>query len=371
MRSTISIALPLPLLLLLHPGVVAVAATAAEVPARQGFHACDADSSGAISFQEFKAKARKRSVGPYRTTKELKVLFKALDRGKKGFLNANDYAHFEAHERSLVRGADFFKAHESTQLLSAWMRRSKFVVTSDLFSTASTAIRLKQVLKEMLPKQPASALWIHDARAGWDEPKIARAWLMDGFAELSDLAECGVTSSAGLWINRWKKFGREHGMKMAEQLQPGRYVQRYEDTNLTRVKQVLDRASLLYLPGGEPYSLLDALKHSPEGAAVWAHARRRINAGNLVVLTRSAGSIVVGATVDVTTERPSGWRGDTTGLGLAPKLAFIPHFYLPQVRTHTPQKATAIPPPLAASHVCHLSGVSHLFSPLLSVSLHR
>jgi hypothetical protein len=200
------------------------------------------------------------------------------------------------------------------------MRRSKFVVTSDLFSTASTAIRLKQVLKEMLPKQPASALWIHDARAGWDEPKIARAWLMDGFAELSDLAECGVTSSAGLWINRWKKFGREHGMKMAEQLQPGRYVQRYEDTNLTRVKQVLDRASLLYLPGGEPYSLLDALKHSPEGAAVWAHARRRINAGNLVVLTRSAGSIVVGATVDVTTR--SRRSGQAAGAAIRPASAW-------------------------------------------------
>lgn len=64
---------------------------------------------------------------------------------------------------------------------------------------------------------------------------------------------------------------------------------------------------------------------------MWAHARRRIDEGKLVVLTRSAGSIVVGATVDVSSERPAMWKGEATGLRLAPNLAFIPHFHLPHV----------------------------------------
>ena len=119
-------------------------------------------------------------------------------------------------------------------------------------------------------------------------------------------------------------------MQLAPKLQPNHH-QYYVPVSIDEVKDVIDKASLLYLPGGNPYKLLDALR-SDLGGEVWGHARTRIDTGELVLLTRSAGTIITGATVDVSTERPRGWSGDPTGLHLAPaNLAFIPHYHLPHI----------------------------------------
>ena len=303
--------------------------SAAILLASAAYEGHDLDRDGKLSFREFRQLVRSNEKEKH-TKKEVSALFVALDVDGSGFVNVQEFERFTT---SLTRSAKFYQEYEVREggAFGRWSKPAKkFVLTSDLFSTASTAPHMKQVLRDLLGKKNVTALWIHDARAGWDDTSVARGWLMDGFAELRHLEDCGVVASAGLWINRWKGLGGEYGMQLAEQLEP-KFVQSYAEADVPRVKRLIDRTRLLYLPGGNPYSLLDALRRNPEGAAVWKHAARRIDEGKLVVLTRSAGTIVVGATIDVSPERPERWRGDVAGLGLARHLAFIPHFHLPHV----------------------------------------
>lgn len=208
--------------------------------------------------------------------------------------------------------------------------RAKLVLTSDAFNTPSAQQPLVGVLREMLNHRDGlTALWIHDARAGWHDVAVGRGWLMDGFDELEWLCKCGCTTSSGLWINRWCEEGPAP-MQLAPNLLRSHH-QHYVPVEIDEVKQAIDRASVLYLPGGNPYTLLDALR-SKMGSEVWGHAQARIATGELVLLTRSAGTIITGATVDVSTERPPDWSGDPTGLQLAPaNLTFIPHYHLPHI----------------------------------------
>lgn len=302
-----------------------------------GQPSADTDSDQKVTFAEFEVFVRGQLTSESRSSQELRVLFDAFDADSSGVISVAEYERFA---NAMHRPPSFFEELEKDGdegwfdwMLKPGQSRStnaRFIVTSDLFNTESTAVELKKTLREFLGhREGLASVWIHDARAGLDEVSVARAWMMDGWGELRSLAECGVSTHAGLWVNRWKGLGGEFGMTVAERLEPDHFDQEYEETNLTHVRALIDRAALLYLPGGNPYALLDALTRNPDGAAVWAHARRRIDRGELLVLTRSAGSIVVGATVDVSTERPKGWRGDAAGLGLAPRLAFIPHFHLP------------------------------------------
>ena len=127
------------------------------------------------------------------------------------------------------------------------------------------------------------------------------------------MRECGVTKCAGLWINRDFRKAKSDGMQLATRLERS-FFQSYEPADVAAVKEVIDRASLLYLPGGNPFRLLDALRTDAQGAQVWQHALARIRAGELTLITRSAGTIVAGATVDISTERPADWSGDPAGL---------------------------------------------------------
>lgn len=219
------------------------------------------------------------------------------------------------------------KEHEQEQC-SGTPSRAKLVLTSDLASTDSTRQPLKEALMTLLGEPPHGhheALWIHDARSGWDDKAVARSWMMDGFDELDWMRECGITNCAGLWINRDFRQSSSDGMLLATRLERS-FFQSYEPADVQAVKQVIDGASLLYLPGGNPFRLLDALRENAQGAQVWQHALTRIRAGELTLITRSAGTIVAGATVDISTERPTDWSGDPTGLCVAPAgLAFIPH----------------------------------------------
>ena len=143
--------------------------------------------------------------------------------------------------------------------------------------------------------------------------------MLDGFKELEHLGSCGLVSS-GLWINRWSKAkddGASASMLLCERLEQATYKQDYRPASLEVVLAALDAADLLYLPDGNPYTLLDALR-TGVGAKVWAHAKARIDSGDLVLLTASAGTVVAGHTVDVSAERPDGWEGDPTGLCVSP-----------------------------------------------------
>ena len=252
-------------------------------------------------------------------------------------------AIFGREERILLR--DSMSAAYDHRTSEDWLAsqtanslgKSKLILTGDLFNTVTTAEHLKETLRSFLGHRTnLKALWIHDARGGWHPIAVARGWMLDGFGELESLAQCGISQNSGLWIDRWRSAADgagdthgEHQMLLCETLSKT-YAQDYVPADLDAVNQAVDGASLLYMPGGNPFTLLEALR-SELGSQVWAHAKARIDSGDLVVLTRSAGTIVVGATVDVSTERPEGWSGDPTGLCLPPApLAFIPHYHLPQ-----------------------------------------
>ena len=173
----------------------------------------------------------------------------------------------------------------------------KLILTGDLFNTKSTMQPLKETLRSFLGhRSNLRALWIHDARAGWHPIAVARGWMMDGFGELEHLADCGIAKSSGLWIDRWRSTAAGADppppMLLCETLSKT-YSQSYKPADLDAVTAALDEASLLYLPGGNPYTLLEALR-SEVGSRVWARAKARIASGDLVVLTRSAGTIVAG-----------------------------------------------------------------------------
>jgi cyanophycinase len=84
----------------------------------------------------------------------------------------------------------------------------------------------------------------------------------------------------------------------------------------------ISRADLIYLSGGKPGHLLDALKDSAAGASLReAHARGAVIAGC------SAGAMVLGGHQirigPAGFAKPAGWQ---VGLGLVPGLVIVPHY---------------------------------------------
>ena len=82
------------------------------------------------------------------------------------------------------------------------------------------------------------------------------------------------------------------------------------DTLATRIKD----ADVIYLTGGDPAYLLETLRHS----AVWAATERLYRQGG-VVAGSSAGAMALGA------QMRHGSREWLPGLGLAPRVAVLPH----------------------------------------------
>jgi len=208
----------------------------------------------------------------------------------------------------------------------------KLLLTSDFFDINDGG-DLPELLKSMVSETGwvgpgATAVWLRDGRMGWSDT-YARFLEIDvpGINRLKDL---GITRHVGLWINR---DGTPGSQMILEDDMVGN-VSRVAD--LPEVKQAIDEAVLLVVPGGEPYKLLKNLRLAP-GSEVWAHAQARINRGELVYFARSAGTIIAGSNVDITGFRSAStieetryYLGDPvnwTGLNLLPgDIALRPHY---------------------------------------------
>lgn len=210
----------------------------------------------------------------------------------------------------------------------------KLLLTSDLFDINDGG-HLPEILQSMLNettehgRTAAIAVWLRDGRAGWTDA-------YDRFVEvdvpgMQRLTELGVTKHIGLWINRDCAPG---GQTMILESDIVGNVSRAADVR--EVKQVLDTAAVLVVPGGEPFKLLRHLRQAP-GSEVWAHARERIRRGELVYLARSAGTIIAGSNVDITgfmsgrtleeARQHLGDPVDWMGLDLLPgDIALRPHY---------------------------------------------
>lgn len=218
----------------------------------------------------------------------------------------------------------------------------KVILTSDLFSTGKTKPILKDVLSGMLGhRRGLKALWIHDARAGWGHLDMTQVWLMDTLQEVKEFNKCGIEASMGLWLDRWNDGGNltlTENIKWA--LLPG---QGYKPVSVMDVKARLDEASVLYVPGGNPFTFMKNIR-SPMGREIWEHALARILSGDMVYIARSAGTILAGYRADLSADpRPSSWNSDAdlAGLNLIPwKIAVRPHyhaFYIMTQTAHTPE----------------------------------
>jgi len=213
----------------------------------------------------------------------------------------------------------------------------KVILTSDLFSTGKTRPIMKEVLSGMLGhRRGLKALWIHDARAGWGHLDMTQVWLMDTLQEVKEFGRCGLDTSMGLWLDRWGDGGN---LTLTENIRwallPG---QGYKPVSVETVKARLDEASVLYVPGGNPFTFMKNIR-SPMGRQVWEHALGRILSGDLVYIARSAGTILAGYRTDTSADpRPSTWNSDEdlAGLNLVPwKIAIRPHYHAFYVMVQT------------------------------------
>ena len=66
--------------------------------------------------------------------------------------------------------------------------------------------------------------------------------MMDGFAELQHLIDVGVSSCAGLWINRWQTADSEP--LLCQELRH-KYEQEYETTDVESVKRLINECALI------------------------------------------------------------------------------------------------------------------------------
>ena len=97
------------------------------------------------------------------------------------------------------------------------------------------------------------------------------------------------------------------------------------DLNNAQVAAELGLDVVLVVPGGNPFSLMEQLR-SPDGARVWALLRAKVMAGELVYISRSAGTIVTGANIDVTAEFDMTASQSVAGLDLQRGLVPRPHY---------------------------------------------
>lgn len=202
----------------------------------------------------------------------------------------------------------------------------KMILTSDLFDTAKGEV-LKAVLRHMLGgRHNLTALWILDARAGWSHQKLAPVVLCDTLPELKGFQKCGISRQRGLWLNRWCTNGSSMRAtsRMGWSLLPGGG---FHPAAISDVKRMIDEADILYVPGGNPFTLLDNLRNTADGQ-VLKHIERRIKSGQLIYVGRSAGIIITGATTDVSAD-PRLPSSNLNGLNLLPgkpPLAYRPHY---------------------------------------------
>mmetsp|Transcript_105942 Transcript_105942/g.341753 ORF Transcript_105942/g.341753 Transcript_105942/m.341753 type:complete len:354 (+) Transcript_105942:66-1127(+) len=210
--------------------------------------------------------------------------------------------------------------------------RMKIILSSDLFDISDGG-PLPLVLQNMVEEtgwrgRNATAVWLRDARSGWSD--AYERFVSVDKPGMERMAQLGITNHVGLWINR---DGRPGAHMILEDDIVGN-VSRTADVDL--VKDVISNATVLVVPGGEPFRLLQSLR-SPLGSEVWAHALRRLRRGELVYVARSAGTIAAGSNVDIT-----GFRGgatlresqlylgnpiDWSGLSLLPgSIALRPHY---------------------------------------------
>lgn len=120
---------------------------------------------------------------------------------------------------------------------------------------------------------------------------------------------------------RWASMGVEHFRRLGAEVEPV-MVRGREDAGDTVHAQAIGEADLVYLSGGKPGHLSDALDGSPLGDAILAaHLRGAVlagcSAGAMVLVDRHfelrAGKLIW----------PARWRD---GLGLVPGVAVVPHY---------------------------------------------
>mmetsp|Transcript_845 Transcript_845/g.1645 ORF Transcript_845/g.1645 Transcript_845/m.1645 type:complete len:678 (-) Transcript_845:157-2190(-) len=206
----------------------------------------------------------------------------------------------------------------------------KLILSSSLFSEEAAAEQLKPILKEMLGNRAGlKAVWIHDARAGWKSHEIAPVWKMDTVSEKAEFESIGVSIHVGLWLNRWLEDCETpncNPMTISEDFGWGFVADRgRRSVSIEEVRKHITDADMLYLPGGNPYTLMSLLQNHP-GNAVWETALDRIRKGKLVFVARSAGTIAAGKTADMSSDgRPL--NVSTDGFDLLPEqVAFRPHW---------------------------------------------
>ena len=122
-------------------------------------------------------------------------------------------------------------------------------------------------------------------------------------------------------FRRWIEDGTAHFAALDAEVE-GVELRTRDDALDGACAQAIGEADLVYLSGGRPDHLLDALEGTPAGQAIWdVHLRGGVVAGC------SAGAMVLAARQPRIAARrlrlPVGWRD---GLGLAPGAAVLPHY---------------------------------------------
>ncbi len=132
-----------------------------------------------------------------------------------------------------------------------------------------------------------------------------------------------------LIFRRWAEQGREHFARLGADAHAV-LLRTREDADDPACEAALDGADLIYLSGGKPGYLVDALAGSRA-----AEALRRASRRGAAIAGSSAGAMALAGQLFVvrrSVRRPLGWN---SALGLVPGVAVIPHY-------------DALPEPLAA-----------------------
>src|SRR5256714_6144642 len=117
-------------------------------------------------------------------------------------------------------------------------------------------------------------------------------------------------------LARWAKMGVDHFSQLGATVEPVMLLQR-EDADDAAIVSQIAAANFVYLSGGKPRYLLEALK----GTAAWQAIMDVLAVGG-VLAGCSAGAMVLGGELF---DFPQLWR-TIPALGLAPGIIVIPHF---------------------------------------------
>ena len=122
-------------------------------------------------------------------------------------------------------------------------------------------------------------------------------------------------------FRRWAAMGVEHFSRLGAEVEPVLVRDRFDADDEAHV-QAIGEADLVYLSGGKPRHLSEALVGSPVGDAIVAAHRRGATLAGC-----SAGAMTLAARHWATRRKrlfwPLGWRD---GLGLVPGVTVIPHY---------------------------------------------